>query len=186
MLKKSLAIFALAAVAFLAVPAPANAIAPYPPAGPCASVTGIPAPGATVTVDFHDGCFTPDEQYDVTVTGQGTVTLAAVNAATATIRNTATSTGAGSLQVTFPQDANGSYVVNAVGITSQRTCSVRMDVVSSSTAVATPTVPLASLASTGSEFPTLALVGAGGLIVIGAAITIVLARRSRSAVKRSA
>jgi LPXTG-motif cell wall-anchored protein len=187
MFKKSLAIFALAAVSFLTFAAPANAVDPYPPAGPCAMVSGTPAQGATITVTFTDGCFAPSEQYDVTVTGAGTITLDGVVAVS--VRKTATSTGAGSIQVTLPQDAAGAYVVTGVGVASQRSCSVTLDVASSSPAIVIPpaattsTTPTASLANTGYEAPTLALLSAGGLVLIGAAIVIGLTRRTRSGAK---
>ncbi|MGO4691434.1 hypothetical protein [Glaciibacter sp. 2TAF33] len=184
MFKKSLAIFAIAAASFFALAAPADAVTPYPPAGPCATVSGTAAPGATLAVAFSDGCFAPDEQYDVTVTGAGTVMLDGV--ATASMRKAATSSGGGALQVTLPQDATGSYVVAAVGVASQRSCSLTLDVVSSHPAVVTPTAATTPvLASTGYDVPMPALLSAGGLILIGAAIALAMARRARSGANRS-
>jgi hypothetical protein len=199
MLKKSLAILALAAGGFLGIPTAAYAVAPYPPAGPCASVVGTAAPDTTVTVTFNDGCFAPGEQYDVTVTGSGAITLDGV--AAASLSKTASPTGGGTLMVMFPHDATAAYLVNAVGVTSQRACSVTMDVVPASPAVVTPSVPGAStprasspltsspltstsLASSGYDLPVVALWSTGGLVLLGAVMMIARARRTPPGVKR--
>jgi LPXTG-motif cell wall-anchored protein len=179
MLKRPLVVIALAAVAFLAIPSPASAVTPYVPTGPCASVTGTPAPGAILTVTYNDGCFAPGEQYDVTVTGAGVITLDGV--ASPSARKTATATGAGTLQLTLPMDATGTYLANAVGVTSNRTCAVKVNVASASS---TAGVVTASLASTGFDAPGPALLGAGGLVLLGLALFIGLGRRHRRLKKR--
>jgi hypothetical protein len=162
-----------------------------------------------VTVTFNDGCFAPGEQYDVTVTGSGAITLDGV--AAAPLGKIATSTGGGTVMVMFPHDATGAYLVSAVGVTSQRACSVIMDVVPASPAVVTPsapgaTTPLAgspltsstltsstltsstltstSLASSGYDLPAVALWSAGGLVLLGAVMMIARARRTPPAAKR--
>jgi hypothetical protein len=193
--KKSLAILALTVGAFLALPTAAYAVAPYPPVGPCASVSGTAAPDATITVTFTDGCFAADEQYDVTVTGSGTVTLDGV--AAASLRKAAAATGGGTLVLALPHDATGTYVVNAVGILSQRIWSATVDVAPITPAIATPSAPVANtpvvnsslsstslastwLAATGRVLPALTLWGAGGLILLGAAMMMRAARRAQS------
>jgi hypothetical protein len=206
MLKKSLAILALAAGAFLSIPTAAYAVSPYPPIGPCASVLGTVAPDAAVTITFSDGCYAPDEQYDVTVAGSGVITLDGT--AAASLGKVATPGGGGTLVVTLPHDATGAYVVNAVGLASQRIWSAKLDVVPIGPPIVAPSEPAAnapavsaavasapvvsaalartSLASTGYEFRTVALWGAGGLLLVGAAMMLSRAGTTRPASKRTA
>ncbi|RJT91031.1 sortase [Cryobacterium melibiosiphilum] len=165
---------ALAILAVFAVPAAANA-AGYVPADSI-TVSGDVVAGGTVTVAFADGAFTPGEDVSFAVTGSGTATLSAFKAATVTLVKTASASGAASVNVTLPVDATGTYSVTATGLTSGTvgTAALTVTVLDSATG--------GGLASTGYDAPVLLIWGAGGALLLGIALVVVLTivRRQRA------
>ena len=180
MAKKTLAVIALAVLAVFAVPAAANA-AGYVPDGNIV-VSGTPAPGATVVVDFTDGSFTPGEDVSFAVTGSGTATLSIVKAGTATIVKSATSAGAAAVNVVLPAGATGSYTTTATGLTSGTVGTATLTVATADSG-ATATGTGTGLASTGYNTPVLLIWAAAGALLLGIALVVVLSfvRRRRVA-----
>ncbi|TFB85605.1 hypothetical protein E3O44_13545 [Cryobacterium algoricola] len=183
MVKKTLAVIALAVLAIFAVPAAANA------AGYVADdhvlVSGTTEPGDTVDVEFTDGSFTPGEDVSFSCTGSGLATLSIVKAATATLVKSTSATGAVKVAVTLPSDATGTYTLTATGLTSGTVGAASITVTavdSASTATNTGT----GLANTGYTTPLLLLWAAAGALLLGVALVVVLrfVRRSRLAAQR--
>lgn len=175
MKRKALAAIALAVLAVFAVPAAANAVDTYPPAT-SVTVEGTPAPGASVTVHFADGSFQGGEAIHFVVTGNDGVTQDGTG--------TADANGAVDFAVTLPADASGTYTVVATGQTSGIVGSVTLTV-NSADGGGAGTVPGANagggLASTGYEAPVLLIGTAGGVMLLGIAMLVVLnVRRRRS------
>lgn len=171
MARKTFAVIALAILAVFAVPAAANA-AGYVPANNV-SVSGEAVAGGTVTVTFAEGSFTPGEDVSFAVTGSGTATLSAFKAATVTLVKTASATGAASVNVTLPADATGTYTVTATGLTSGTvgTAAITVTAVDAGTGSANTG---GGLASTGYDAPVLLIWGAGGALLLGIALVVVL------------
>ncbi|TFD06160.1 hypothetical protein [Cryobacterium sp. TMT1-66-1] len=163
MLRKLLATLALVAVAVLAGPVAAHA-AGYV-AADLITVSGSQTAGSTVTVTFDDGAFAGGEQVSVAVSGEGSVTLAALRAATVDTHKTATSLGAVNLKVTLPSDATGSYTVTAIGLTSQNIGTSTITVVAADGA---------GLASAGFDAPFVLIYSAAGALLLGLGLVIAL------------
>ena len=187
MARKTFAAIALAILAVFAVPTAANA-AGYVPSG-SVSVSGDAVPGATVTVTFADGSFLPGEDVSFAVTGSGTVTLSAFKAATVTLVKSASATGSASVNVTLPADATGTYTVTATGLTSGTvgTAAITVTAVDAgsgtvNTGNGTANNGSGDLASTGYDAPVLLIWGAGGALLLGIALVVVLTavRRQRA------
>ncbi|MDJ0376946.1 hypothetical protein [Cryobacterium sp. PH31-L1] len=163
MIKKLIATLALAGVALLAGPVAAHA-AGYV-AADLISVSGSQTAGSTVAIAFDDGAFAASETVSVAVSGEGSVILAAVRAATVDLRKTSTSVGALDLKVTLPADATGSYTLTATGLSSQ------------SVGTATITVVAADetgLASAGFDAPMVLIYSAAGALLLGLGLVIAL------------
>jgi predicted aconitase with swiveling domain len=174
--KKSFAAILIAIAAVFAMPLAANA-AGYVPAANVTVTDSTPAPGQTVTVNFANGSYTggstSGEDVNVGVTGNGTATVAIVKAATVTITKAASATGSLSVAVTLPANATGTYTLTATGVTSGNV----------GTAVLTVTAADAGgLAATGADFPFLMVWTAGGALLLGVALLLVLTvvRRQRA------
>lgn len=183
MIKKTLAILALAAVAVFAVPAAANAYVPP------ANITspGSIAPGGTGTVSFADGSFTPGETVSFTLTGEdaASATLAAVVSAVSSTSTTKTASASGStsVAVTLPADASGTYTLTATGATSGNIASVAISAGAAGSGSTGSTGATGGLPNTGAMDPTLGLWAGGGLLALGAAFVVVLTvvRRQKAA-----
>lgn len=182
MARKALAVIALAILAVFAVPAAANA-AGYVPSGNI-TVSGQIVAGATVTVTFSDGSFTANEQVAFAVTGSGTVTLSAVKAATVPLTKTASAGGGVVLYVTLPQNASGTYTVTATGLSSQNagTASLTVRAVDAGASATGAGSAGGGLASTGYDAPVLLIWTAGGALLIGISLVVILTtvRRQRA------
>jgi hypothetical protein len=194
MLKKTLAVLALAGLALFGTSTAANA-AGYVPSGNV-TVTGDAVPGGTVTVNYAAGSFAPNESVAVSVSGNTTVTLSVVKAAVLTsFTKQASSNGALSVNVTFPADASGTYTLTATGLTSGNVGTASITIVPASGGTLANTGGTAAnnstlantagsepaLANTGATLPMLMIwIGAGALI-LGAAIvgTLAFVRRQR-------
>lgn len=181
MLKKTLAAVVLAFVALVATPLAANAADPYVPNNNV-TVNGEVVAGGTVTVTFGPGSFSGSENVAFQVTGYGTVTLSAFKAATVTATKQATPAGAVSENVTLPTDAQGTYTLTATGITSGAVGTATLTVVPAAVAGAPVAAVGQNLAHTGSTLPMLLIWTAGGAVVLGLALVVVLGlvRRQRA------
>jgi hypothetical protein len=181
MARKVFAVIALAVLAVFAVPAAANA-AGYVPAS-SVTVSGDAVPGGTVTVTFADGVFAPGESVSFACTGNGTATLSAFKAATVSLTKTASATGSASVNVTLPSDATGTYSVTATGLSSGvvGTAAITVSAVNAGSGSGSGG---GGLASTGYDAPVLLIWGAGGALLLGIALVVVLSivRRQRAAV----
>lgn len=191
MLKKALAVLSFAVLAFVAAPSAANA-AGYVPNNNV-TVTGDAVAGGTVTVNFAANSFAANESVAVSVSGNTAVTLSVVKAAVLTsFTKQASSTGALSVNVTFPTNASGTYTLTATGLTSGNvgTASITIVPAVSGNLANTGTTANTSgnlantggnLANTGATLPMLMIwIGAGALI-LGVAIvgTLTFVRRQR-------
>ena len=170
MWRKTFAVIALATLAIFSVPTAAGAVGYVP--GCSATVTGSATPGGTVTVAFCSGSFTNSEQVAWGVTGQGTVVLSAFKAATVDFTNSATGTGAASLNITLPANAAGTYTGTATGRTSGTIGMASFTVV----------VTDAGLAGTGYNAPILLIWAAVVAVLLGIGLMVVLTivRRKRA------
>ena len=178
MARKALAVIALAILAIFAVPAAANA-AGYVPAGNI-TVSGNAVAGGTVIIVFGDGSFAGSENVSFAVSGAGTVTLSAFKAATVTLVKQATPAGSASVSVTFPQNATGTYSVTATGLTSG-TIGTASITIAAADSVAGASDTGGGLAGTGYDAPVLLIWAAGGALLLGIALVVVLniVRRQR-------
>lgn len=179
MAKKFFATIALAVLAIVAVPTAAHA--DYVPQSSI-EVSGEVEAGGTVEVSFADGAFTGSEQVSFAVTGEGTVTLAAVRAAitTTTLVKTADADGSVSVAVTLPVDAEGTYTLTATGQTSGNIGTVALTVPAADAGVGAGAAD-DSLAFTGANVPMLLVWSAAGILLLGIALVVVLGIRRRSA-----
>ena len=179
MVKKTFATIALAVLAVLAVPAAANA-AGYVPADDVV-VSGTIEAGATVSVAFTDGAFTPGESVSFAVTGSGTATLSAVKAATVSLTKSATSAGAASVNVALPADATGTYTTTATGLTSGTVGTAAITLPTADAGAGASSTD-GGLASTGYDAPMLAIWAAAGALLLGVALMVALTvvRRQRA------
>lgn len=174
MARNVFAMIALAILAVFAAPAAANA-AGYVPVGNVV-VSGDVVAGGTVTVAFADTSFTPGEDVSFACTGSGTATLSAVKAATTTLVKTASATGSVSVNVTLPVDATGTYTLTATGLTSGTVGTAALTVSTADSSAS------GGLASTGFDAPMLLIWSAGGALLLGIALVVVLSmvRRQRA------
>jgi len=108
----------LALVTLAAVPTTATAVGYVPDGSRTILVSGTPAPGGIVFVEFAGAYFEPGEGVAFTVAGTGLATLALMRADAAVLVKSANDSGAVSLRVTLPQDAAGSYGVTGSGLSS--------------------------------------------------------------------
>ncbi|WP_138416425.1 hypothetical protein [Sinomonas gamaensis] len=194
MLKKALAVLALAGLALFGTSTAANA-AGYVPSGNV-TVTGNAAPGGTVTVNFAAGSFSGNESVAVSVSGNTGVTLSVVKAAVLTsFTKQAAANGSLSVNVTFPTDASGTYTLTATGLTSGNVGTASITIVPAAGGTLANTGGTAAntgtLANTGGSEPALANTGAtlpmlmiwigAGALILGAAIigTLAFVRRQR-------
>lgn len=174
-LKKTLAVGVLALAALLAAPAAAVAEPSPPPYGGTAgSVTGsispsTVVPGQTATATFT---FTGDAAQNaaVTITTSGGLNFAILRAATTTIPAVN-----GVAQASVVANAPGTYTIDAsaVGLSSRVVLTV---VAAADSGGGTSD----GLSGTGFDVPVAVILGAGGLLVLGAALVIAFTRRSRS------
>ena len=197
MLKKALAVLALAGMALFGTSTAANA-AGYVPSGNV-SVSGAAVPGGTVTVGFAAGSFSPNESVAISVSGDTAVTLSIVKAAVLTsITKQASASGALSVNVTLPTNATGTYTLTATGLSSGNVGTASITTVPASggtlanTGGSTGTLAntggsepglanTGSLANTGATLPMLMIwIGAGALVLGGAIVgTLAFVRRQR-------
>jgi hypothetical protein len=171
--KAFIAIFVAIAAVF-AMPVAANA-AGYVPASYITVTDSTPAPGQTVNINFKAGAFQGLETARIAVTGNGSATVGVVKAATVSTTKTVAADGSLSVAVTLPTDATGTYTVTVTGATS------------GNVGTATLTVAAADgLAATGANFPFLLVWTAGGALLLGVALLVVLTvvRRQRVAATR--
>jgi hypothetical protein len=170
--KKSFAAILIAIAAVFAMPLAANA-AGYVPAANVTVSDSTPAPGQTVNVNFANGSYNNGENVSVGVTGNGTATVAIVKAATVTITKAASATGSLTVAVTLPANATGTYTLTATGVTSGNVGTAALTVTAADAG---------GLAATGADFPFLMVWTAGGALLLGVALLLVLTvvRRQRA------
>lgn len=170
---------------------------PYVPSGPCASVSGSPAPGATVTVAYASGAFTAGEPVSFQIGGEGAVLLGGVDGGSAGIVMAASDTGSATLDVTLPTPATGTYDLTGIGHLSQAMCAVSLTVegqvappavATSVESVMRPSISgsftdaRSSLASGGTETPFLVLWAAGSVLMLGVLLAAIIGLVRRRAV----
>ena len=174
MLKKFFVAVVLALVAIVSAPLAANA-AGYVPSSNI-TVTGSATPGGTVVVSFSSGSFNGGEDVSFSVTGSGSATISAFHAATVSATKVASASGSVSANVRLPSDATGTYTLTAVGLSSGNIGTAAFTVVPADAGSS------GGLAYTGSTLPMLLIWGAGGALVLGLALFLVLglARRQRA------
>lgn len=183
MMKKIIAAAVLAAAAVVATPMAANA-AGYVPTS-AVSVAGTVAPGEATTVGIAAGSFMGSETVRVSVTGAGAVTIGAMPTVTTTAEKTANTDGSVSVSVKLPMGATGTYSMTATGASSGNVATTALSVApAASIGTAADTSAAASssdpaLAFTGSTVPMLLVWSAGGAIVLGGALVLVMANRRR-------
>ncbi|GAB2747222.1 hypothetical protein [Sinomonas atrocyanea] len=186
MLKKAIAVLAVAFAALVAAPSAANAA--YVVSNNI-TVAGDATPGGTVTVNFAAGSFAPNEEVSASVTGNTAVTLSVVKAAVTTqFTKQASATGAVSFNVTLPADASGTYTLTAKGLTSGNVGTATITVVPASVANTGTSASMgnaggAALAETGASLPMLMVWIGAGALVLGVAIvaTLGFVRKQRRA-----
>lgn len=176
-MKKIIAAAVLVVVGVFAVPLAANAEGYVPSTS--VSVSGAPTAGGTVDVGFASGSFTPNEQVTFAVTGSGRATLSAATA-TVTLTKTAAASGATSVDVKLPAGATGTYSLTATGLTSGNIATAALTVAPADASSASGATA-GALAFTGSTGSMLLLWSAGGAIVLGIALMLVLSLRRRQA-----
>jgi len=179
MLKKALAIAALATAAVFALPAAANAA--YVPDSNII-VTGSFTPGGTVTVSFTNGSFTPGEPVAFTITGEPEPTLATLGAVMGTLETTGTADGSGAVAVQFvlPSNAQGTYTITAEGLVSGN---IGIAAITVTPADSGGTTGPDGLVNTGSEVSALVIWSAIGTLLVGTALVMALqVRRNRTRV----
>ena len=179
MLKKALAIAALATAAVFAMPAAANA--DYVPEANII-VTGSVTPGGTVTVSFTAGSFTPGEPISFAISGSPDAGLGALGAVagTVTTSGTADSSGATAVDFVLPSNAAGTYTVVATGALSGNIGIASVSVTPADAGPGTNTGP-DGLVNTGSTLPAMVIWGSIGALLVGTALVVALTvRRNRS------
>ena len=173
MFKGSIAVAAIAAIAFLAIPTAANAA--YGPDGTIVVSDDSPAAGSIVTVTFTDGSFDPNEEVNVIVDGQGDPTIAAL-AGAASVNKTASAAGGTSAAVGIPSNGGGTYKVTGTGATSGNILSATLTVAVSSDPD--------GVAYTGSTIPVLWIWVGGGALALGIAMVVILSITRRHQARR--
>lgn len=178
-MKKIIAAVVLAVIGVFVVPAAANAAGYVPSAN--VSVTGAVTPGGTADVDFAAGSFVPNESISFAVTGPGRATLSAA-AATVNLTKNADSSGAATVDVKLPADATGTFSLTATGAVSQNIATATLTIAPADVAPGGGASSSGLLAFTGSTGSMLLLWSAGGVIVLGLALLVVLmlVRRQRA------
>ena len=173
MIKKAIAVVALAALALFSVPTAATA-AGYVAADNI-TVSGSATPGSEQTVDFADGSFNAGETVTFAVSGAGFAT------STVTLTGTADAQGGITFKFTLPANASGSYSITATGATSGNVGTATITVADTDAGTddglaSTGTVAGSDdgLASTGYEAPVLLIWGAAGALLLGIALVLVL------------
>jgi hypothetical protein len=154
------------------------AVDPYVP-NSSITVSGPTSAGSTPVVNFAAGSFSAGEQVAFTVTGQGPISLSVVKAAVETARLTElanATTGAVLLNVKLPANASGTYTVTATGRTSARVGTAFL------TVAAVDAGSGKALAFTGANVSPLITWGAGGVVLLGLALLVVMGivRRERA------
>lgn len=181
MLKKAIAIAALATAAVFAMPAAANA--DYVPDANII-VTGEIVPGGVVTTSFTDGSFTPGETINFAITGEPTPTLGALGLVSGTLNTTgsADANGATSINFVLPSNATGAYTVIATGALSGDIGIATVSVTPADAGPGTDTGP-DGLVNTGSTLPAMVIWGSIGALLVGTALVVALTvRRNRARV----
>lgn len=173
MFKKTIATAALAVLAILAAPTAASA---YVVDGSVTVSDSTPSPGEAVTVNIAAGSFDGGEPVVFSVTGEGSVTLAALRTAVETVSKTKTAdaNGAASVVVTLPANASGTYTLTATGQTSGNIATVSLTVAAADAGAG------AVLPRTGGELPFAVIWIAGGALVLGVVLVAVLGLRRRN------
>lgn len=178
-MKKALIALTLAGAMLFAAPLAASAtyVDDAPP--PFAS-NYTPTPGGSTEVTFPAGSFPGNTPITVTLTGEGVGAAVLASLRPMAIESksiTKNSAGDGSLvvTVTLPETALGQYAV--VGTGGGITLSVAVTVVPTDAAGPNPGLPV-----TGGEIPFALVWGAGGAMLLGAALVLVMVtvRRQRS------
>jgi hypothetical protein len=174
-MKKFVATALLVVVGLFAVPTAASAYAP----STNVTVSGAVVAGSPVAVGFAAGTFTPGETVSVAVTGEGRVTLAAIE--TVSITKTATNSGAASVTVTLPANARGTYSLTATGLSSGSLATSALTVVAADAgSAALGSNGTNGLAFTGTTVPTLVIWAAAGAVLLGIALMVVLTLQRRA------
>lgn len=181
MLKKAIAIAALATAAVFAMPAAANA--DYVP-DENISVTGDPVPGGTVSAGFAAGSFTPGEPLSIAITGEPTPSLAALGVFTGTLNTSGIANGSGGATVDFvlPLNATGAYTVVVTGDLSGNVGIASVSVVPADSGPGTtPGTGPDGLVNTGSTLSAMVIWGGIGALLVGTALVVALTvRRNRA------
>lgn len=171
MVKKFFAITALATLAVFAVPAAAASAVDYVPGGDVnVTVTGVPTPGASVTVTAEPGSFPDDSSAAITISGSPKASVGAVKAPTGAVNNT----GSVSFTVVLPATAAGSQTATISGAQTGRSGSAVITLVVADSAGA-------RLASAGYTAPTGLIWGGGAALVLGLALAAASAMTRRRA-----
>jgi hypothetical protein len=175
-MKKIIAAALLVVAGVFAGPAAAQAYVPTTNV----SVVGNVAPGGTIIVNVVNGTFIAGEQVSFAVTGEGSVTLAAIE--TTTLIKNANAEGGASVSVTLPTTARGSYALTATGLDSARVATATLTVVAADGRPVASSNNAGGLAFTGSTVPTLVIWSAAGALMLGIALMVVvtLQRRARN------
>lgn len=187
MFKKIIAAFALVFIAIFAGPVAAHAALYSPAPG---TVSGDAVPGGTVTVSWEAGTFDGGEPVQVTVSGNGDVTVAVFKAGTSSTTKTAAASGALSATIHLPSDASGTYTVTATGADSGKVGTAGFTVGGAGSGTGSDNGSGAAgsgsdpgLADTGSTVSILAFWVGGGIVLLGAAfvaVRVVVRRQARS------
>ncbi|MGV8881648.1 MAG: sortase [Rhodoglobus sp.] len=174
MIKKTLAIAALAVAAVFAVPTAALA-AGYVPEGNII-VEGPAAPGGFISVSFTPGSFSPGEPISLSITGEPTATLGVVLTGTVTGSSTAGADGSLGSGFTLPSNATGTYTFTATGLVSGNVGSASVSVTPADSGTGgSGGGGGGGLVNTGAQFPVLGLWIGGGALLLGGALIAVLA-----------
>ncbi|MBD8727448.1 hypothetical protein [Frigoribacterium sp. CFBP 13707] len=175
-MKKIIAAALLVVAGVFAGPAAAQAYVP----STNVTVQGTVAAGGTINVTIVNGSFIAGENVSFAVTGEGRVTLAAIE--TTTLVKTADANGAARVAVTLPTTARGSYALTATGLTSGNVATAALTVVAADGTPAAGSNNAGGLAFTGSTVPTLVIWAAAGALMLGIALMVVvtLQRRARN------
>ena len=175
-MKKIIAAALLVVAGVFAGPAAAQAYVP----STNVTVQGTVAAGGTVNVTIVNGSFIAGENVSFAVTGEGRVTLAAIE--TTTLVKTADANGAARVAVTLPTTARGTYSLTATGLTSGNVAPAALTVVAADGSPVAGSNNAGGLAFTGSTVPTLVIWAAAGALMLGIALMVVvtLQRRARN------
>ena len=177
MLKKTFALTALAALAVFWVPTAASAVSYVPGGEVVVTVSGVPDPGATVTVTAERGSFPNDSSADIVMSG----TTAARMGTAAEPQGAVNGTGSVSFSVVLPAGAAGAQTATITGGQTGRSGSAVITVIpGDAVAASTGTT---QLGTTGYSTPVGVIGVASAALLLGIAITVltVLKRRRTTA-----